>query len=548
MSLFLEIKEKINNVLAQLKEQKVLSDQLQINSLNYNLSTPNVPDDLNSQGTNYHFATNVAFITKKYFNESPLTLANVIQTQLQNDPFFAQIDVAKPGFINLVINDQQLIKKVEQIAQLNENYGKNQVASEKINLEFVSANPTGFLHVGHARGAAVGDSLARILTHAGHHVEKEYYINDAGNQINILTESTSVRYHDLFGIKMQFPETSYRGEDIVWLANKIKEKYNDKFIDKTDTKEFKQICINILLNKIKSDLANFNVTFDTFFSEQSLYDQNAIEVVLDNLKQHTYTKDRALFLQTEKFGDDKDRVLIKQDGTYTYLLPDIAYHLIKANKAQKLLNVWGADHSGYINRMKIALTCLGYSQDKVEILVVQLVRLLKNGQEYKMSKRAGTSVFLSDLLAESSTDAVRFSMLSREVNSKFDFDINLSNQKDQKNPVFIVQYAHSRAFALLNKLTLNDINYHFITSEKLQKLILELDKFPELIKTIANTLKVNLMVQYLIDLAKAFNSFYSESKIIGSENQNTLAYVVLATKNTLKLGLNLIGVSAPNKM
>ncbi|VEU74390.1 Arginyl-tRNA synthetase [Mycoplasmopsis citelli] len=548
MTLFLETKAKINQALTQLQDEGILNKNLNIQLLVYNLSSPNVPDNLNEDKINYHFATNVAFVAKQYFQGSPLQLATKIQNKLEGDEYFLKVDVANPGFINIVISNKVLLNQVFKIAKLNQNYAKNQVKSQKINLEFVSANPTGFLHVGHARGAAVGDSLARILKHAGHDVEKEYYINDAGNQINILTNSTSVRYHQLFGIEIPFPEESYKGEDIIWLAEEIKRLHNDQFLHKTSTKEFRNVCTNLLLNKIKEDLGHFNVTFDHFFSEQSLYDQKLIDKVLEKLADHTYTKDNALFLKTEQLGDDKNRVLIKQDGSYTYLLPDIAYHLTKINKAQKLINVWGADHSGYIARMKIALQYLGFSQENIEILVVQLVRLIKNGQEYKMSKRAGTSVFLSDLLDESSPDAVRFSMISREVNSKFDFDISLANQKDLKNPVFIVQYAHSRACSILNKVNLENPNNLMQTSIKLQKLILELDKFPELIKTITSTYKVNLMIQYLIDLAKAFNSFYSETKIVNSAEQNTLAYVVLATKNTLKLGLNLIGVSAPEQM
>ncbi|VEU76035.1 arginine--tRNA ligase [Mycoplasmopsis columboralis] len=548
MSLFLNTKNKINAVLKQLKDQQILNSEFGDSELVYSLATPNVPENLNSQQINYHYATNVAFIAKRFFKGSPMQLANLIAEKLQQDPFFDKIDVANPGFINIVLNSQSLLDFLKSVVTLNEQYGANQVKSQKINLEFVSANPTGFLHVGHARGAAVGDSLARILTHAGHEVEREYYINDAGNQINVLTQSASVRYHKLFGIDIPMPETCYRGDDIIWLAQQIKDKYNDKFINQSETKEFKKICIEILLNKIKEDLANFNVTFNTFFSEQSLYDQELIKQTLSTLQPHTFTQDNALFLATEKLGDDKDRVLIKQDGSYTYLLPDIAYHQIKSAKAEKLINVWGADHSGYIARMKIALECLGVDSSKMDVLVVQLVRLIKNGEEFKMSKRAGTSVFLSDLLNESSSDAVRFSMLTREVNSKFDFDIDIANSKDVKNPVFTVQYTHSRATSILNKVGTLSMNNQLSLSVKMQNLIMELAKFPELIKTIAQTYKVNLMPQYLIDLAKAFNSFYSETKIVGSENEATLAYLVLATKNTLKLGLNLIGVSAPESM
>ncbi|MFV8459000.1 arginine--tRNA ligase [Mycoplasma sp. CR] len=553
MSLKQNVKLAINQALIQLQNEKFLNSELQIEDLNFNVVQPNVPENLNTDQIQYDFSTNVAFIIKQYaIEKNPLIVAEKIAQILAKDSLFKQIDVARPGFLNIVLADQTFIQTIEQVIEQKDNFGGNYIKDEKLNVEFVSANPTGFLHVGHARGAAFGDSLVRVLRHAGYNVEAEYYVNDAGNQINVLTDSIWVRYCELFNIAHPMPEDCYRGSDIIWGAQQIKNQYGDFFIELDAAKREKlaTIATAIMLEKIKDDLAKFNVTFNTFSSEKAIKKSGAIEKTLADLKfkNATYLQDGALFLKTEALGDDKDRVLVKSNGDYTYFLPDIAYHQIKFNKCSNLINIFGADHSGYIQRMKIAMQYLGFNPDNLNILTIQLVRLIKDGQEFKMSKRAGTSVTLADLMDVSSTDAIRFMMLTREINNKFDFDIDFANSQDSKNPVFIVQYAHSRAVSLLERLNLDAINKNIEFTDKAKKVIVELDNFDELIKTIISTTKVNLMTQYLINLAKLFNSFYAETKLLNHQDESTYAYLVQAVQIVLELGLKLIGVSAPKSM
>ncbi|WP_051616784.1 arginine--tRNA ligase [Mycoplasmopsis sturni] len=552
------IRVKLEKIFKLMQQEDLVSSSLEFKDLIFILNEPNQG---NQSTKNYEYATNLAFILKKHSQSTPMQLAEFIQKHLQqstyeNQKLFKYVDIAQPGFINMAFSDVAFSLVISNVLNSTHPYGSNQYLPKKdekpINVEYVSANPTGFLHVGHARGAAIGDSLIKIMRYFGYKVTAEYYVNDAGNQIDNLVASARVRYNELYNIKMEMPEECYRGLDIVWLAEQIKNQYQDRFLTNFEAQysEFRDICVSTLLKKIESDLKDFGVEFDLFSSELAVTKSGQIEKTLAKLSQYTYQKDGATFLKTTEFGDDKDRVLIKSDGTRTYFTPDIAYHLQKISNSSKLINIWGADHSGYVARMSIALECLGYPKDIMQVLVVQLVRLIKNGSEFKMSKRAGTSVTLADLLEASSKDAVRFMMLTRDANTKFDFDIDKSNSADQSNPVFSVQYAHSRACSVLEKAKAFKLNWNanFANYPKMRKLILQLDLFPELIKTIATTQKVQLMTTYLINLASLYNSFYSEHKIIGSELETQLLTLTLATKKVLQTGLNLIGVSAPESM
>ncbi|WP_235670236.1 arginine--tRNA ligase [Mycoplasmopsis pullorum] len=543
-----KIKNMIEEIIIILQNEGVISNDCTAGTINYNLQEPNINVGDSKQ---YNFATNIAFLLKKYAKISVLELAQKISIELEKNELVEKADVAAPGFINIILSDCAFVDNLKNIINKEDQYGSNLIQDENVyNVEFVSANPTGFLHVGHARGAAIGDSLVRVLRHAGLKVVPEYWVNDAGNQIKVLVDSAKVRYFELFGQTLTMPEDCYKGSDIIWLAEQIKNKYGNKFLENFDqnVNEFKQICIDILLEKIRTDLAKFNVSFEIFTSEKFVRDSGLVEKTLEKIKKYTYEKDGALFLNTTEFGDDKDRVLIKSDGSFTYFTPDIAYHDIKLQRSNKLINVWGADHSGYIARLKIAMQCLGYNPEDIEIIVVQLVRLIKNGQEFKMSKRAGTSVTLEDLMDVSNPDCVRFNMLTRDANTKFDFDIDLANSKDENNPVFTVQYAHSRANSVLTKAQV-DYDFNLIPfNDKTRKLLVALDQFPDVIKTVASTYKIQLLTSYLMNLANLFNSFYSNNKILDSNHSQTLLAVTLATKRVLKLGLSLVGVSAPEKM
>lgn len=540
----------INKILDEFSKKGILNKTFNLSNFTYNLSEPNVPVKNNKNGFLYNYASNVAMVAKSFSSLKPMELAKVICAELVKEDLIVRADVAQPGFINMTLSKKALSSIVFEVLEKNEKYGSNVLENEKINVEFVSANPTGFLHVGHARGAAIGDSLVRILRHAGKSVIAEYYVNDAGNQINLLVDSTYFRYKELFGITSQISEEFYKGQDIVWLATEIKNNYKDTFLPelKENKEKFRNLCVSLLLERIKLDLIDFGVNFDLFSSEKNIISNQKITETLKQLSAYTYKKDDALFLKTTDFGDDKDRVLVKSDNSLTYMTPDIAYHREKFLKSNRLINVWGADHSGYILRIKIAMQCLGFEQKDIEILIVQMVRLIKNGEEFKMSKRAGTSVTLRDLLSVSSKDSIRFMMLTRDANSKYDFDIDDSNQSDSKNPVFTVQYAHSRAYSILKKSTKKPIVKDIYSELKEVKLIMLFDAFPELIKTIALTNKVQLMTSYLINLSNAFNSFYNDTKIIENKNEEGLLALVKSTKILIKLGASLIGVNTPDSM
>ncbi|MCS4537056.1 arginine--tRNA ligase [Mycoplasma sp. CSL7475-4] len=491
----------------------------------------------------------------------PLDLAQQIVDKVnakKDELGIANIEIAGPGFINFFIKKTSFIAGVNQILTLGQNYGKG-TRSGNINIEWVSANPTGFMHVGHARNAAIGSTIANICEFSGLNVTREYYINDAGNQINLLAQSVFARYQQIFNADFPMPEDAYRGEDIIWAAGEFNAKFGDKYKDAKLENEvldiFKQESVALFLGQIKHDLARFNVFFDKYFSEKSLY-KNDGEIIKNTIAklENTYTSDGALWLKTTLDGDDKDRVLIKSDGSYTYFLPDIAYHNIKFNSNGQnptILNVWGADHSGYVKRMESAMKNLGHDADKLVVLCMQLVRLIKNGEEFKMSKRKGTSFWLREFIDLVGTDSARFILLDRTTNTKLDFDIDLATAKTNDNPSFLVQYSNARALALLEKSNANNLN---LVAQKYDdqadlKLISTLLEFPEIIEKSADKLVTNLLTQYAIKLAKEFNSWYSNTeKIIEKQDQISALALVKAVNIVLENSMKLLGISIPDKI
>ncbi|MBD5423260.1 MAG: arginine--tRNA ligase [Mycoplasma sp.] len=500
------------------------------------------------------FTSNVALVSSKKLSLPPTDIAQKIIDKFNKESVgVKEIKIMGPGFINFYLNPNHYSNIVKDI-YLNNEFGKQQKNNITINNEYVSANPTGFLHVAHARGAALGDSLSNILEYAGYNVIREYYINDNGNQIDRLAISIYVRYHQELGVNMELPEDSYSGIDIVWGAKKIIDEYGGKYLNvpyDTCKNEIKEISVKIMLDKIKIDLKNLGVEFDIWFSEKSLYTSGLIDEQLKTLS-GIYEKNGAKWLETTKFGDDKDRVLVKENGEGTYFLSDTVYHKIKATREpipSKLIGIWGADHIGYIKRVDAALELQGY-KDILHIITIQLVKLIKDGQEMKMSKRKGTSLFMSELVDQVGRDTTRFFLVNRSNNSSIEFDLDLANLKTNDNPIFIIQYAHARICQLLVKSNIKDKidlnNLHYEDTEF--SLINLMNKFPELIIQISNNYKVHLLSQYLIDLAREFNSFYSNSKIIGTNRENELLCLSIACGNIIKIGLKLLGISAPERM
>ena len=494
------------------------------------------------------FSTNIAMKLAGQLKNSPANIAAEIVKSIDEE-FISKMEVAGPGFINIFLKGDVISSYISNIISEEENFGKGN-QGKYINVEYVSANPTGHLHLGHARGASLGSTLSNILVFAGNKVDQEYYINDAGNQIDTLGVAVYTRYQQQLGSSIEMPEDTYRGEEIKDVANQLFEMVGDKYkdVDYSEAADFfKDESKKILLEEIKNHLGLIDVKFSFYSSEQEIYDKDLIKPALEALKDNTFKEDGALWLDTMSKGDDKNRVLIKSDGKYTYLTPDIAYHKVKLERGyDELINVWGADHIGYIKRMEVALGYLGLPKDKLDVLVVQLVKLVKDGKEFKMSKRAGTSFTLKDLVEMTGKDSIRFHMVNRASTSGFDFDIDKAKEKTNDNPVFTVQYTHARANQLIEKSSVDAKAGEYTAKEV--ELINMLVKFPQLIETISINHKVHLLPQYLIDVSRKFNSIYATTQMIGSENEASLIALAKATKIVIANGLTLLGVSHPNKM
>lgn len=511
------------------------------------------------------YSTNMAMQLARIAKKAPRMIADEIIKYIDKEKnSIEKIEIAGPGFINFYMNNSYLTNLIPAILKAGKSYGRTNVGKgQKIQVEFVSANPTGDLHLGHARGAAVGDSLCNILDKAGYDVSREYYINDAGNQINNLAYSVEARYFQALGIDKEMPEDGYYGEDIVQIGKRLAEEFGDKYVHVSEEERFqffKEYGLKYELEKLKRDLEEFRVRFDVWFSETSLYQNGKVQAALNKLneKGYIYEKDGATWLKSTEFGDDKDRVLIKQDGSYTYITPDIAYHQDKFNRGfEKLINIWGADHHGYIPRMKAAIQALGYNADDLEVEIIQLVHLYKNGEKVKMSKRSGKAVTMRDLVEEVGIDAVRYFFAARSGDTHMDFDLDLAVSKSNENPVYYVQYAHARICSILRQgeehnITLDDnVDYSYINTEKEYDLLKKLGEYPLAIAEAAEKRTPHRITNYIFELASAFHSFYNAVKVLEPENlERTKARLALikATQVTLQDALSLIGVSAPEKM
>lgn len=554
-------------VVEQVKQQ--LKDEIIQAVLKAELaSAENIPDvvlETPKDKAHGDFATNMAMQLARIAKQAPRKIAETLVENFDKKKGnIREIEIAGPGFINFFLDNSYLTKLIPTILKEGDGYGQSTKGKgKKIQIEYVSANPTGSLHLGHARGAAVGDTLIRILRKAGYEASPEYYINDAGNQIGNLATSLEARYFQALGIEKEMPEDGYQGQDIVKLGKQLAEKYGDEYVNKPSKERiqfFRNFGVEHLMANIKKDLSDFGVHFDVWFSETSLYESGEITSVLEKLKErgHTYEQDGALWFASTKFGDDKDRVLIKSDGSYTYLTPDIAYHLNKFLRGfDQLINVWGADHHGYIPRMKAAMEALGYDPNRLEVQIIQLVNLFKDGEKVKMSKRTGKAVTLRELMEEVGTDAMRYFFAMRSSDSHLDFDIDLAVSRSNENPVFYVQYAHARICSMLKRAegyetaSLEDVDLSLLTSEKEIDLLKKIGEFPEVIADSAEQLAIQRMTTYLFDLASTLHSFYNAEKVLDPENKElSRARVALmkAVKITLNNAMDLIGVHAPESM
>lgn len=511
------------------------------------------------------WATNIAMQLTRIARKNPRQIAEQIVRNIDRQKgSIREIRIAGPGFINFFMDRSFLTKVIGEIEKAKDQYGRSEAGGrEKINVEFCSANPTGTLHLGHARGSAVGDAICNILDAAGYDVTREYYINDAGNQITMLTLSIEARYLEQLGQPAEFPEDGYRGQDIVHIARDLVEQEGDRLLH-LDRNERLQLIREYgkkrLLAKIESDLAKYRVKFDVWFSETSLYESGAVLETLEALRQrgYTYEKDGALWLKSTEFGDDKDRVLIKQDGSYTYLTPDIAYHRNKFHRGfEQLINVWGADHHGYISRLKAALASLGYDSSQLEIVITQMVKLFQNGELVKMSKRTGKAITLVELMDEVGIDPARYFFVMRSPDSHLDFDMDLAVSRSNENPVYYVQYAHARIMSVFRQASekglsqsTDSADLRLLNNEQEFDLLEKLGEFPGEIVVAAQQLAPHKVVHYLHDLASEFHRYYNACRVITDDAQLSQARMALlgGIAQVIRNGLKLIGVEAPDRM
>jgi len=541
------------------------------------------------------YATNIALMLSKQANKNPVDLAKIIVSQLEEIDYINKIEIAGPGFINFFMSEESSSSVVKEIIDQGALYGKSKIGQgKKVLLEYVSANPTGPLHVGHGRGAAYGATISNLLRNAGFKVDNEYYVNDAGRQMDILTVSIYLRYLSLCGEELRFPDNGYQGQYIKDIAQVIYDKSGQEFHQKSDLvfanvckdgleggdkeshidqlieksksilgdsfKAIFQVGIESILSGIKSDLSEFGVVFEKWYSEQSLIDSGLSESCISNLKdsKNLYEKDGALWFKTTNYGDEKDRVVVRDNGNHTYFASDIAYHFDKFERGyDKIINVWGADHHGYIPRVKASIDALGLNSNKLEILLVQFANLYRGGSKVQMSTRSGSFVTLEDLRAEVGNDAARFFYILRKSEQHMDFDLDLAKSKTNENPVYYIQYAHARICSVFRQarekeleLDISQANLSLLTEEFEKNILKELSRYKSVLESSAMQYEPHQLAYYLRDLSTHFHSYYNACKFIVEDKNLTQARLSLihATRQILINGLSILGVSAPESM
>lgn len=554
----MDIKELLKTEIRQAVEQAIADGAFSAGQL------PEIILEVPPQKEFGDYATNFAMQTARAAKANPRIIASAIVERLKA-PWLDRAVIAGPGFINFYLKSDWLYEMLQKILDAGKQYGNTTAGKgQRVQIEFVSANPTGPLHVGHGRGAAVGSALANLLKAAGYQVESEYYINDAGNQIDNLAASVNARYLELLGQPVTFPEDGYHGQDIVDTAQRLIAKDGRKYLELGAAERlelFKEIALSEKLEALKEDLSAFNVHFDVWYSERTLHQSGAIAETCKVLQENgnIYEKDGALWLKSTAYGDDKDRVVIRDNGIPTYLAADIAYHRDKFRRGfDKLINIWGADHHGYICRVKAAAAALGYEAENLEVLILQMVSLFRNGELVKMSKRTGQSVTLSELMEEVGRDAARFFFIMRSIDSQLDFDLDLAKSRSNENPVYYIQYAHARIASIFRQVTEAGVNYDskiplnlsLLIEEAEVDLIKKLGEYPEEISSAANERAPHRLARYTHELASLFHTFYNQCRIIGVDKDLQLSRLALvnAVRNCIGHSLNILGIEAPDKM
>lgn len=535
-------------------------------SLLPDVNLPHIEIEVPANPDHGDYATNVAMILASQARQNPRKIANLIQKNLADpEGILEKTEIAGPGFLNFFIKDALWQKNIKEILEAKNNYGRSNLGGgKKVQVEFVSANPTGPLHIGHARGAVVGDVLANLLSAAGYQVSREYYINDAGSQMDNLGKSVLYRYREVFGEKTDFPESSYHGEYIRDIAKEIALLEGDIYLEKTPEEAiayFNSVAAEVILEGIRKDLRDFGVTFDTYFSEKKLYRNDGVNKLLSSLREQgfIYSDEGTLWFKTTDYGDEKDRVVIRQNGEPTYFAADIAYHRNKFSRGfEMLIDIWGADHHGYIPRLKAAIEALGYERDALKIILVQLVNLLRAGEPVAMSTRAGEFVTLREVLDEVGKDAARYNFLMRRSDSHLDFDLEVAKKQSTENPVYYVQYAHARICSILRLAeekgiacpSPGDCDFSLLESREEKTLLKMMAAYPDMLEGAAKSLEVHRITFFLNELAAVFHSYYNKARVVTDDADISSARLALveALRVVLRNALKIMGVGAPEKM
>lgn len=556
--------QKIKWILAQLVT-KALDEARQQRLLSFE-TVPDFVIEVPREKGHGDYACNAAMLLARQARMAPRQIAEILVGIIKAGSLTGveKVEAAGAGFINFYLHNDWLFEVPALVVKMGDDYGRSETKNQKVQVEFVSANPTGNLHMGNARGGALGDTLANILDRAGYSVEREFYINDAGNQVEVFAESLEARYLQLKGFDVKFPEDGYAGQDVIETVRNIISNYQDSLLD-MDSAARRHIMLDYALTEkidyIKNTLKNFGIEYDVWFSERSLHETGQVDLVIDQLTDqgYVYEKEGALWFKSSEFGDEKDEVLKRANGIPTYFAADIAYHRDKFKRGFNwVINIWGADHHGHVARMKGAMQALGYDPAALEILLMQLVRLYRGGTLVRMSKRTGTTISLDELIDEVGRDAARFTFVMRSPDSHLDFDMELAKQKSLENPVYYVQYAHARICSVFRQAaafnvslpSVDEVDPSLLNEEDELAILRKIAEFPEEIAIAARTAAPHRMARYVLDLAGLFHSYYNHHRVLNEnlELQKARLLLLMATRITIKNGLGILGVSAPEQM
>ena len=527
---------------------------------------PFIEVELTKDPAHGDYATNIAMVLASRAKKNPRLIAEMLTRAMDDrDGLLEKIEIAGPGFINFSVRTGAWVSLLEEVHRLENRYGMPDIGrGRRVQVEFVSANPTGPLHIGHARGAVVGDVIARILEAAGYAVSREYYINDAGNQMHNLGRSVWFRYLELLDRPVEFPENCYQGDYIRDLAAQVLSREGEAWLARGQdaaVPPFTDFAAGAILEEIRADLDAFGVVFDVYFSERELYREDGVARLLAELEGQgfIYREGDTLWFKTTAFGDDKDRVVVRQNGDPTYFAADIAYHRNKYRRGfERVIDIWGADHHGYIPRMYAGIQAMGYSREALEIVLVQLVNLLRDGRPVAMSTRSGEFVTLREVVDEVGRDAARYNFLMRRSDSHLDFDLELAKRQSNENPVYYVQYAHARICSILRTSAergfavpgYSEVKLDRLTLSEETDLIKAITRFPEVVAGAAGALEPHRLTFYLNDLAGFFHSYYNRNKVLSEDAEMSGArlFLVQSVRIVLRNALGLLGVSAPESM